>query len=393
MYVLLLTTAIQSLVSMAALTVPVLAPKIAPDLGLPSATVGYYIALLYLAAMPVSVLGGDAVIRFGPIRVNQAGLMLCAVGLAMLSLGIPGLLPLGALLIGFGYGPITPASSHMLALSTSPKNLSLVFSIKQTGVPLGGVLAGLLAPPLEEALGWRGALLSVAVACTLCAAAAQRLRSSPDDARRTSHPLGLSMVGELARLLRDSPALRTLAASSFCFSTFQLSITTYLVTYLHEDFGYSLLAAGAAMSLAQAAGVVGRIVWGVAADRHLSAIAMLVVLACAMSVSALMLAAASSALPAAALLAIVCMAGATGLGWNGTFLAEVTRQAPPGLAGRATGAILSCTFAGVVVGPPLFGLVAQLTLSYRAAFGAVMVGPAIAAVLLYARRDSFSGRA
>jgi MFS family permease len=309
----------------------------------------------------------------------------------LLCLGDPWLFLLGALLIGFGYGPITPASSHMLALSTPAKNLSLVFSIKQTGVPLGGVLAGLLAPLLEEAFGWRGALLTVAISCVLCSAAAQSLRSSHDDARRASHPLGVGTFGELARLLHESPPLRTLALSSFCFSTFQLSITTYLVTYLHETFGYSLLAAGAAMSLVQASGVVGRVFWGLAADRHLGAITTLVALACTMTLAGLLLGTAPVSLPAPVLMVVICLAGATGLGWNGTFLAEVTRQAPAGLAGRATGAILACTFAGVVVGPPLFGVVASLTGSYRLAFGAVILGPALAAALLYWRRGKFAG--
>ncbi|WP_417276298.1 hypothetical protein [Castellaniella sp.] len=48
----------------------------------------------------------------------------------------------GALLIGLGYGPITPAH-----------RMSFVFSIKQTGVPLGGVLAGLVVPGLAQWIG------------------------------------------------------------------------------------------------------------------------------------------------------------------------------------------------------------------------------------------------
>ena len=38
----------------------------------------------------------------------------------------------------------------MLALSTPPERMNLVFSIKQTGVPLGGMLARLLGPSLTD---------------------------------------------------------------------------------------------------------------------------------------------------------------------------------------------------------------------------------------------------
>ncbi len=45
---------------------------------------------------------------------------------------------------------------------------------------------------------------------------------------------------------------------------------------------------------------------------------------------------------------LVCAAfGATAIGWNGVFLAEVARLAPKGNAGDATGGSLAVTFAGV----------------------------------------------
>lgn len=389
MYVLVLTTTIQALVSMAALTLPVLAPKMAQDLGLTSTIAGYYIALLYLAAMPIALLGGDAVVRFGPIRVNQAGLISTAAGLALICTGNLEMCLLGTILLGLGYGPITPASSHMLALSTPQKNMSLVFSIKQTGVPLGGVLAGLVAPQLESLIGWRGTFLLISVMCVACAAWAEKLRQQHDYYRNPNHAIGLALVKDLGQLLRISPTLRSLAIASMCFSTFQLTISTYLVTYLHEDFGYSLLSAGAAMSLAQAAGVVGRIVWGVTADRLIGSIGMLVTLACAMSLSAIFLSFSSAGTPTTQMMILVCIAGACGLGWNGALLAEVTRKAPQGFAGRATGLILSFTFTGVLFGPPLFGFIALQASSYKTAFLIVAIGPAIAALLLFRQRKKF----
>ena len=75
--------------------------------------------------------------RFGPIRVSQAGLFLCLAGLAAASSGLLPAVLLGALLLGLGYGPATPASSMILARAAPPHLLALTFSIKQTGVPLG----------------------------------------------------------------------------------------------------------------------------------------------------------------------------------------------------------------------------------------------------------------
>jgi len=142
------TLAIQAMVSMALLTLPVMAPVVAAALGVSSAYVGVYIALVYVGAIVASLAAGTAVARFGAIRISQAGLLACALGLALCAVKSVPVIALGALLIGFGYGPVTPASSHLLARTTPARSLSLVFSLKQTGVPLGGVLAGLIVPSL-----------------------------------------------------------------------------------------------------------------------------------------------------------------------------------------------------------------------------------------------------
>lgn len=197
-----------------------------------------------------------------------------------------------------------------------------------------------------------------------------------------------SQAGADARVC-SRKSLYSLAFASFWLSTFQLSLSSYMTTYLHDAFGYSLVTAGATMSAAQVAGVTGRIAWGAIADRWLGSVRMLIVLSFGMVVGACVLAVLGGDVPSWLPAAVVVTVSAFSLGWNGTFLAEVTRQAPAGTAGRATGAILACTFAGVVVGPPLFGTIASMTGSYRTAFAIALIGPAIAGILLTLRRPAF----
>src|SRR3546814_17293339 len=73
------------------------------------------------------------------------------------------------------------------------------------------------------------------------------------------------------------------------------------------------------------------------------------------------------------LILVLIVLGAAALGWNGVYLAEVARQAPPGLTGIATGGTLAATFLGVVLGPPLFGLVASIADSNRPAFVVIAI--------------------
>ena len=61
-----------------------------------------------------------------------------------------------ALAIGIAYGLPNPAASIVLARHAPADRRGLFFSIKQTGVPIGVALAGLLMPPGLVTLGWRG---------------------------------------------------------------------------------------------------------------------------------------------------------------------------------------------------------------------------------------------
>ena len=376
------TTAIQAMVSMALLTLPAMAPAVARALAVPSTLVGAYVALCYFAAMLSSLVGGTLVRRLGAIRVSQLGLGLCAVGLALCALPWLPAVALGALCIGAGYGPITPASSHLLALTTPAHRMSLVFSIKQTGVPAGGMLAGALVPGLSLWLGWQGTLMAVAGVCALCAALAQPLRAALDADRQPAQPLALQALFIPIGMVLGQPSLRALAACSFLFSAVQVSTTAYMVTYLNESLGMTLLAAGAALSVSQLAGVLGRVAWGAVADRGLGPRNTLMLLATLMMVGSVLTALLQPQWPTLLIWAIVALLGASAIGWNGVYLATVARQAPPGQAGVATGGTLLFTFMGVVCGSPAFGALAGASGSYRIAFAALALPAALALGLL-----------
>ena len=69
--------------------------------------------------------------------------------------------------------------------------------------------------------------------------------------------------------------------------------------------------------------------------------------------------------------------GATAVGWNGVYLAEVARLAPAARISEATGGCLFFTFLGVVVTPPVFNAVLALSASYAVAY-AIFGVPALA---------------
>lgn len=386
------TLAIQTLVAVAVYCAPVMAPVAARELQVSPSAIGWFIATVYLGSMVGSVTAGGWVARFGPIRVSQVGLALCLAGLALAASSILPLLLLGAFVIGLGYGPSTPASSQILLRASPPSLIALTFSIKQTGVPLGGAIAGALVPVLVLALGWRSAAVTIGLACLGLALAIEPWRSRYDRGLDARAPLSLAAAAAPVLLVLRAASLRQMAVTSFVYGGVQITLVTYLVIFLTESFAMTLVLAGLVMAASQVASVAGRVLWGVLADRVFARRTMLGLLGIGMGFSALVTLAASPGWPAWLLFLFAAVFGSTAVGWNGVYLAEVARLAPAGKISEATGGCLFFTFLGVVVTPPAFNAVFAFSSSYPAAY-AVFGVPALAiGVWLLAARGAAIAR-
>ncbi|MBI5446203.1 MAG: MFS transporter, partial [Deltaproteobacteria bacterium] len=185
------TLAIQIFTAAASTAPAVLAPEIARSFALPAGLAGVFVGIINAGGMAASLAAGAFIGRYGPIRVSQIGVLLCAAGIGLVAFvpaAQPLLLPLGAILIGVGYAPITPASSDLLVRTTPPARMAVTFSVKQTGVPVGGALAGATLPALALALGWRLSVLALALVGLCIAAMAQWTRRSLDGERSAGGP-------------------------------------------------------------------------------------------------------------------------------------------------------------------------------------------------------------
>ncbi len=365
-----------------------MAPVAGPALGVAPSAVGYFIAIAYAGSMIGSAAAGGWVARFGPIRVSQAGLFLCFCGLALAASAWPPFVLLGAFVVGLGYGPTTPASSVILVRSAPPSMFSLIFSIKQTGVPAGGVLAGALVPALVLAAGWEWTALLIGVCSLALALAIAPVRARYDTALNPAAPVSLRAAFQPIGLVARTPELREMAVTSFVYGGVQITLVTYLVSFLVESFALTLVLAGFVMAVSQVASVAGRIVWGALADRALARRTMLGLLGLGMGVSALATLAAHPDWPGWLLVVFASFFGATAVGWNGVFLAEVARIAPHGQVSQATGGCLFFTFLGVVVTPPMFNLVLALGGSYALAYALLGLPGLIVGTRLLLRRSS-----
>ena len=383
------TTAIQIYVSLAATATAVLAPEIAQAFDVAPKWIGVFVGLVYVGAMLASLACGGFIERFGAIRISQFGVLLSAAGTLMIALAPSyalALLIAAALLIGVGYGPITPASSHVLIRTAEPHRLALTFSIKQTGVPAGAALAGAVLPALALVVGWRIALLVAALAGLVVAAVAEKTHAMLDTelqtARHSARTFSLATVLLPLRIVVGSRTLAELAVVSFIYAGTQVCLTSFIVVYLTESLRWSLVGAGFVLTAATVGGVVGRIGWGFVADRVAPPRRVLGVIGVIAAICGVVITLATPAWSTAAVAMVALIFGATAIGWNGVQLAEVARHAPQGAAGAVTGAAGFITFSGVVAGPPIFALLAASTGSYRVGFGVFAAMSGISGIVL-----------
>ncbi|MEP4379350.1 MAG: MFS transporter [Alphaproteobacteria bacterium] len=361
-----LLTLIQAMISWAVFAPPVLAKQALPEMGLDPAWIGLQPTILFTAAMFSGMMSAGLVARFNPMRASQVMVLLCAVGSVSIASGNLFLVALGSALIGAALGPATPASSHILSRAT-PRHLQpFVFSIKQTGVPLGGALAGFVGPPLTLLWDWQSALLVVAAACLATAVITEIWSRGYAQYADTSIRVKLELIGPV-RLVLASPVLRWLLAGCVPLVIAQYALTTFIVLYLQEDIGLSVVTAGAILAVAQASGGTGRIVFGAVASRYLSPSTTLLFLALLGSLAAFLTASITASWPLTLIYAVGVIFGAGAAGWNGVYLAEAARRAPGGEVSRTTGAVGFIIFGAIVIGPAVFGAVVA-TVSFKVAY-------------------------
>jgi MFS family permease len=366
---LILVTGVQAFVTFAVLALPTLATLAAPALGFGPENMGYQISFIYVAAALLSSMAGIYVRRHGAAAMSVLALVLAGLGLIGLASGLFALMALASGAIGVAYAFTNPAASHLLFRFAPRSRQNIVFALKQTGVPLGGILASLMLPRLAEAFGWQIAIGVSALLMLLIAVPLLVIRPVLDDDRSPAARLGPGGVLAGIRLVFGSPRLRALAIMGWAYASSQLCLLTFLITMLVQDLGWGLVAAGGATTVMQLGGVIGRIAWSVLADMIGRGVAILVGIGLGSAAFALVVAAATPVWPVWLLGVIVFGFGFCLVGWNGLWLAEVARAAGPGEVSLATGGVLAFTFVGIVLGPATFATIYRGVGSYGATFG------------------------
>jgi cyanate permease len=144
------------------------------------------------------------------------------------------------------------------------------------------------------------------------------------------------------------------------------AIATYLPLFAHEDVGFTVTGAGAVVSAAAVLGVGSRLAWAELTERARHVTTVLVWLAGASAAGTALLAAAATPTPLARTLlwAGAVVYALSTVGWIAAGMLVIVREADADVAGRVSGLVLGCFYAGFASSPVAFGHLVDRTGTY-----------------------------
>jgi ACS family hexuronate transporter-like MFS transporter len=344
--------------TMHSVSVLALAPVIRPDLGLNFAEFGLLMTAYSAGQVSGSIPAGALVDRVGVGWALVGASIVLSMGAALLTQSEGLTLALIALLImGLGYSIINPATARGVMEWFPPNRRATAIGLKQTGVPVGGVLAASTLA-LTAFLSWQTIIWLIAAA-TLCnAVICSRLAERPKTyGSRTTGPLA-----GFIRLARDRN-FGILVLTAGLFNVGQYNFFTYLTSFMREALQASQEIASLTLGLAQASSAIGRIGWGALSDMVCRGRRKGLVVSICLTGSAFLaaMAAVGSIWGMVAGIGIAMLLGLTIASFASLMQTMAVESVAPEHSGSSIGYITIGTASGSMIGPPLFGAVIDAT--------------------------------
>jgi len=352
----------QLVMSMGAYAYGPLAPFLREEFRLTRVEIGALVSIFYFSSAAVAIPAGLLVDRL------TAHLML-VVCLVIEGLPYCGLswstgfwtLAVFSAVSGVGYGIINQVSIKGVMAWFPAQYRATAMGVKQCGVTLAGALVAFFLPSLALTYGWKAgpvllgiSMLATAVICFFL------YREMPvHDAGDTSVRLGKIPKPSLKETLNPNLLRVTLITPFLAFN--QGAVSTFLVLYLKEILQFSVTAAGYCLTVAMVAGTVGRVGWGMVSDRcfHGDRLTPAVILSflSAIGATGLTFLPPGSSLWLPVFWSFIC--GVTMIGWNALLIVLFAELAERGREASAVGVGLTTNSLGFLVGPVVFGYVAD----------------------------------
>lgn len=325
------------------------------DFLLNEAALGLITSAAFAGSMAVSLISGMVVDRLGPHRTMKISYGFLSLGslTAFLAHTYP-LLILAYFIIGLGYGMVTPATNATIMDKYYP-NHSSPMGFKQSGVPMGTILAAIALPVVALDYSLRTAFLVLFV---VTAAIALIIRGEKSYSTRKDGSKGA--VNDIREVFHSRTLMFVSLITAF-LSWGQQSIFTYYVQYMHFGLGFYKLLAEYLFIVLLVGSVAGRILWPYFTQRlfgghRLFNYAFIIVLT---GVAFIVLPHFTGSVVVAGIMSAIM--GFTAIAWNSNYVTLISEIAPKGKVGLYSGTSMMMISFGSIIGTPLSGYLIDVT--------------------------------
>ena len=363
------------------LSIPPLTPFLRDELHLTHAQVGMLMSFFYIGVVSASIPFGWISDLLGERRALILGLGI--EGLFMIIFAWIHTFLVGGFLLflsGIGYGSVNPATTKGVMRWFPAQGRATAMGTKQTGIPLGGILAASTLPVLALTFGWRTAIILVGMVTLIFVLVV-----------RIGMPLAPPLQNQQSMVrwdqLREVLSNRSILALSIMgifLAGAQLSIITHLVLFLKGKFLFTSVLAGICLAVSQVGGTVGRIGWGLISDFPAGGRRkpVLVIIGIIAVIQLFLLSRVEPNISEGLLLLFIALLGSTTIGYHGVLLGLMGEMVRKEIVGLATGFSMTITFLGVVLFPPIFGHLVDRLGSYTRAWDMLAISWIVAIFIL-----------
>lgn len=360
-------------------TILVMAPAMKTDLGLTFTEFGLLVTAYSIGQVTGALPGGRFTDRIGVGRALVAAQAILVVSAIILTQATGLTVAMLAMLIaGWGYSIINPATSKGVFEAFPPERRATAMGIKQTGVPIGGVLAA-AAGSLVIVVSWQTVTAGVACASVFGGLVCLRLAREPSPAPRAA---GQRKPGGFTEILRNGNYNR-FVAGNFLYNFGQYNFFTYITLFMREGLLLSQELAGLCYGTAQATSVAARMGWGAVSDflfkGRRKGLTLVLGATAALLLTGLGLLDARAGLIAG--LAFTALLGVTIASYAPLMQTMAVEAVPARQTGAAIGYNGIGTSMGAIVGPPAFGWMVDVSGAFASGWmltaGVVALGVAM----------------
>jgi sugar phosphate permease len=367
-------TAAQASFSAVLIGLPVLGPSLQERYHLSLSEVGLAFSSVWVGPILTLLPWGLLADRVGERVVLATGLTVCGVLVAVAGWSSSFALFVVLLAVAGGMGAsVNAASGRAVMQWFGAQERGFALGLRQTAIPVGGALAALVLPAVDAAGGLKASFVFLGGVCLLAAAVAAVTVREPAHSAPELEPKDVEWT------LRDS-RLWILSTGSGLYLFAQISLTSFLVIFLHDAHGLSAGAGAAALAGLQVGAVITRISAGRISDAMKARVRPLRWIGLASCAGVLLTAVLADA-PVAVVVPVMIVAGAISMAWNGLSVTAAAELAGREKSGAAIGFQQTMLAVIGVAVPAAFAVVVEAT-SWRTGFALASIGPLLGWLLL-----------